>query len=90
MSYIYQGTNDYISRYVTGHIINYETEHSYKTLCGKYFSNDRDDWTTRERAEPGTNLCEKCKQIRKEQKRKRPAPKVVGEADLKRWNEMVK
>lgn len=90
MTYIYPGTNDYVSRYVTGHIINYETEHNYRTLCDKYFSKDRDDLTTRDRAEPGVSLCKKCKQIRAERNRKRPAPKVVGEEDLRRWNEMIK
>lgn len=83
MTYIYPGDKDYISRYDMGHITSSKTKGGYGTLCGLWFGVDYDDeWTIRERAEPGTKLCDKCKQLRRERSRKRPAPKVVNENDL--------
>lgn len=78
MTYIYPGNSDYISRYVTGHLSSSETSGDHRTLCGLWFGVDSDlEWTTRERAEPGTRICNKCKQKRQERDRKRSAPKVV-------------
>lgn len=92
MSYIYPGSDTYVSRYVTGHIVDCALSNGkgYRVLCARKFYRDDTSWALREEAVPGTSLCKECKEIRQQRNRKRPAKKVVSEVDLIRWNEMVK